>query len=509
MLRPRSIIIPSVLSTLRTSLPRRSFHSAPAQCFPDQLSVRPELPSSCWTTWNSRRKHSSSTPPPSPTASQSSQKSSDVSSKASTVSDPITDVSNQSLPPGWEDDPNWNITAFSELPHRKFGVNQHMIINEEFKESLRQILWGFRAPIRYAFAYGSGVFSQTDKTDQGGLSPHPNPPQAIEKWQKGGRKMIDFIFGVSYTQHWHSLNLTQHRDHYSLLGSFGSGAVSRVQDNFGAGVYFNPYITVNGTMIKYGVANLDTIARDLSEWDTLYLAGRLHKPVKIIRDNPRIRLANQVNLISAIRTALLLLGPNFTERELFTTIAGLSYMGDPRMDYFNSENPRKVDNIVTHQMPNFRQLYNELIEHLPNVAWNDSRVSGADWAKDEAIDVKMTQDMDPFKRGNMVRRLPTAFRKKLYFLYQRKFGIPGREFNIMLEESRDEDATSFKRRQGTDFDRRIAREDDLGIMVRKAIKQTVQWPSSVQSVKSFMTAGVGKSMRYIKEKREKGRQKES
>jgi hypothetical protein len=26
---------------------------------------------------------------------------------------------------------------------------------------LRQILWQFRAPIRYAFAYGSGVFPQS------------------------------------------------------------------------------------------------------------------------------------------------------------------------------------------------------------------------------------------------------------------------------------------------------------------------------------------------------------
>src|SRR3978361_1307305 len=174
--------------------------------------------------------------------------------------------------------------------------------------------------------------------------------------------MIDFIFGVSYTQHWHSLNLTQHRDHYSALGSLGSGATSWVQDKLGAGVYFNPYVTVNGTLIKYGVVNLDTLCTDLSEWTTLYLAGRLHKPVKILRDDPRVRLANQDNLIFALRTALLLLPSDFNEHQLYGTIASISYMGDPRMS-LPTENPNKVANIVLNQLPNFRRLYAPLIEN--------------------------------------------------------------------------------------------------------------------------------------------------
>ncbi|KAK5000739.1 Mitochondrial translocator assembly and maintenance protein 41, partial [Elasticomyces elasticus] len=206
------------------------------------------------------------------------------------------------MPPGWEDSPEMHIEKFSQLPHRYFGTNQHIKINDDFKETLRQILWQFRAPIRYAFAYGSGVFSQsTTKSSSYSdhLSPHPNPPEAVKKWQSGGGKIIDFMFGVSHTQHWHSLNMAQHPSHYSALRYTGSYALSRIQDSFGACVYFNPYITVNGTMIKYGVVNLSTICRDLSEWDTLYLAGRLQKPVKILRDDPRVRLANQINLISA------------------------------------------------------------------------------------------------------------------------------------------------------------------------------------------------------------------
>ena len=428
------------------------------------------------------------------------------SSKASSVFGKSD--SDQSLPEGWEDQPNLDITDFSELPHRTFGYNQHLQINEEFKESLRQMLWQFKAPIRYGFAYGSGVFSQSASTSaaKSALTPHPNPPEAVAKWQQQGGKIIDFIFGVSYTQHWHSLNLQQHRDHYSFLGSMGSGVVSWMQDGWGAGVYFNPFVTVNGTMIKYGVVNLDTITRDLSEWDSLYLAGRLQKPVKILRDDPRIRLANQINLISAVRVALLMLPERFTEQQLYQAIAGISYTGDPRMR-FRSENPNKVRNIVENQLPNFRQLYHPLVENLPNVGYDDAATKDKNWLTDLSSDANMVQDMDPVKRGNMVRRLPSAFRKKVYFLYREKFGIPGAEFQRMMEQSRDEDEVSFRKREGSEFDRRIAVQDDIPDMVGRAIRQTVQRPSTTQSVKSWFTAGPSRSWRYVKEKRQKAQEK--
>jgi mitochondrial translocator assembly and maintenance protein 41 len=407
----------------------------------------------------------------------------------------------------WDQNPDLSISEFSELPQKNFGVNQHMIINEEFKEALRQILWKFKAPIRYAFAYGSGVFTQKGgqpSSSRTTSNTHPNPPEAITKVQAGGQKMIDFIFGVSYSQHWHSLNLQEHRDHYSAVGSLGSYATSKLQDSFGAGVYFNPYIMVNGTLIKYGVVNIDTLCRDLSQWDTLYLAGRLQKPVKILRDHPSVRLANQVNLISAVRTALLLLPPDFTEEQLYATIAGISYMGDPRMS-LPAEDPKKVLNIVQGQLPNFRRLYAPLIENLPNISFNDPVCTQKDWFDDPSINARLAQDMDPVKRGNMVRRLPKKFRDKLYFEYQAKFEIPRGEFNKMLEDTKDdENGAGFRRQQGGWFEQRIAKDTEgIQTEVRQVIEKTIRWPSIVQTVKGIVTAGPGRSWRYAREKREK------
>jgi mitochondrial translocator assembly and maintenance protein 41 len=449
-------------------------------------------------------------PPESPSLADSNATSgtslSSIRPKSSSQSSPESD--SRSLDSAdWDQNPDLSISEFSELPQKNFGVNQHMIINEEFKEALRQILWKFKAPIRYAFAYGSGVFTQKGgqpASSRVTSTTHPNPHEAITKVQAGGQKMIDFIFGVSYSQHWHSLNLQEHRDHYSAVGSLGSYAVSKLQDSFGAGLYFNPYIMVNGTLIKYGVVNIETLCRDLSQWDTLYLAGRLQKPVKILRDHPSVRLANQVNLISAVRTALLLLPPDFTEEQLYATIAGISYMGDPRMS-LPAEDPKKVLNIVQGQLPNFRRLYAPLIENLPNISFNDPVCTQKDWFDDPSINAKLAQDMDPVKRGNMVRRLPKKFRDKLYFEYQAKFEIPRGEFNKMLEETKDdENGAGFRRQQGGWFEQRIAKDTEgIQTEVRQVIEKTIRWPSIVQTIKGILTAGLGRSWRYAREKREK------
>ncbi|KAK0641725.1 mitochondrial matrix Mmp37-domain-containing protein [Cercophora newfieldiana] len=427
------------------------------------------------------------------------------SSSGSTLSSATEDVKD------WEANPNWKIESFQDLPHVNFGVNQHIPFDADFKEVLKQVPWQFRAPIRYAFAYGSGVFPQSKPsgkvpTDEELRAIHPKAPLAVQRAQDGTPKMIDFIFGVSHTEHWHSLNMKQHRDHYSALASLGSGAVSYVQDKWGAGVYFNPYIVVNGILIKYGVVQLSTLEKDLAEWDTLYLAGRLQKPVKILRDDPKIRLANQMNLLSALRTALLLLPPKFTEEELYGTIAGISYLGDPRMS-LPTENPSKVKNIVGNNMKNFRRLYLPLIETLPNVEFNDPGCSEKGWVWDDAS-LNLAQDMDPVKRGNMVRRLPKAFRSRLYFEYQKKFAIPQLEFDKMMEENKNEDAIAFKRREGGGFERRIVQDDadELRKHIRAVIKQTISWPATTQSLKGPFTSGFRKTWRYMMEKIGKYRQ---
>src|ERR1700722_3950485 len=114
-----------------------------------------------------------------------------------------------------------------------FGRNQLLPVSKSTRALLESVVAEFNAPIRYAIAYGSGVFEQDGYATQ---KPGDDGP------------MIDFIFAVTHPAHWHSINMQQHPSHYPLHSrALGSSYVSRVQD-ISPGVWFNAYVRVKGVV---------------------------------------------------------------------------------------------------------------------------------------------------------------------------------------------------------------------------------------------------------------------
>jgi len=129
---------------------------------------------------------------------------------------------------------------------KDFGRNQMLSVPNSTRALLEEIVATFNAPIRYAFAYGSGVFEQDG--------------MALDKNKK---PMLDFIFAVSHPEHWHSINLAQNPSHYALHARLlGSDFVGRVQDWGPAAVWFNPFVPLSGVVRA--------------------LAGKVDKPKKIV-----------------------------------------------------------------------------------------------------------------------------------------------------------------------------------------------------------------------------------
>jgi translocator assembly and maintenance protein 41 len=231
------------------------------------------------------------------------------------------------------------------------------------KARLDRILETFPQPLRCAFAYGSGVFPQSEAGPE-----HTKKPES-----KSGRKMIDLVLAVNHPAHWHGINMAENKKHYSTMARFiGSIGVEYIQ-KVGAGLWYNPYIKIEDEIVKYGVMDINTLCQDLLDWDTLYISGRMHKPVALLATDARVRLAQQVNLTSALRTSLLLLPERFTEVELYTQIASISYTGDFRMSVPGGENADKVRNIVLGQREMFRRLYSGLIRSLETIHVEETR----------------------------------------------------------------------------------------------------------------------------------------
>lgn len=303
--------------------------------------------------------------------------------------------------------------------------------------------------------------------------------------------MIDFIMAVTHPQHWHSLNMAQHPRHYSLLsrmlGGFGIGLVQPL----GAKIWYNPYIKLEDELVKYGIISVDDLCTDLLDWETLYVSGRMHKPVALVTSDARVRLAQQVNLASALRTALLLLPKEFTEVELYTRIASLSYTGDFRMTVPGGENSNKVRNIVLNQREEFRRLYSGLMRNLGTLSVQEVRHNRFTMAQDDSVST----------RASYAARLPRCLRQKVQDHYTSRPDLDPAFLKLSLSKTLDTvpRAPSRIEREETlnAFWRAAVQRDDFGEVLLQMISQTVKGPAWSQSIKGIYTAGFTRTFRYV------------
>ncbi|KAI8449343.1 mitochondrial matrix Mmp37-domain-containing protein [Phakopsora pachyrhizi] len=390
-------------------------------------------------------------------------------------------------------------TLSNTLP---FNQNQNLSEDKGSQRDLQQILNTFKAPIRYGFGYGSAIFSQTS-------SKRDLKSDRAAKWAELSDPMYDFIFAVSHPNHWHSINLQQNPKHYSLLArSIGSSSISWLQQTApGAGLWFNIENRVNRKIIKYGVISIDELCDDLLDWKTLYISGRMHKPTMVLKDDPRIRLAQQVNLSSALRTSLLLLPERFEELELYRTICSLSYQGDFRF-MIGGEDPRKVEKIVEFQFEMFRRLYEPLLKpmRLKVLDRNDREVEFKDYSDDDEGKAKswrggrrFRQDFTTRGRIDLFKKLPTNLRKIVLDSSKHQNSSMSFQSNkngenrSMSDEEREEELLKS-----------LLVDQKLERRIREGLRRIVFRSSLNQSLKGLISNGPIKSFRYAFNKLCKG-----
>lgn len=203
-----------------------------------------------------------------------------------------------------------------------------MAVFQEFLKTLPNV--------RFGFTYGSSYLIAPTGFDQ--------------------TAQIDLILSVDDTFAWHKENLKANPKHYSgRVRMLGSDYL--VKSTFdGAGIHFNPYVQHGNLMFKYGVIHHEHLMDDLKEWNTFYCAGRMQKPVQIVKDCEEMQPLMKTNYKMALIVGSLISSSLVHETDLYTNICKLSYFGDKRL-----EDPLKIHNLVFGNLPKFQEIYRPLV----------------------------------------------------------------------------------------------------------------------------------------------------
>eukprot|EP01087_Luapelamoeba_hula_P009829 TRINITY_DN256_c2_g1_i1.p1 TRINITY_DN256_c2_g1~~TRINITY_DN256_c2_g1_i1.p1 ORF type:complete len:329 (-),score=56.72 TRINITY_DN256_c2_g1_i1:16-1002(-) len=319
-----------------------------------------------------------------------------------------------------------------------------MISDEELRGVVERL-----PSVRFAMGYGSGVVQQQQQHQQATTAAHHHGRAVTAAG--GEQPMRDLILAVDDPLAFHQHNICINKKHYSGVAYFGAELARDLQE-WAAGIYFNPYVRINGQLVKYGVISHARLLSDLQNWDSLYVSGRMQKPYKDIIKDKAVDEACKANLQGALCASLLTLPEEFSEQQLWQTVTQLSYQGDFRMKF--GENPHKIANIVTTEnIQRFRHMYHTPLQHQLTVGTLREKQPGL-----------FEQDYSPSARMTLFGGLPLTVQDRV-------------------------DGASL-----------ASRPQALAAGVSSELQRIVKTSSRNQAIKGVLTAGLTKTVVYASAK---------
>lgn len=185
----------------------------------------------------------------------------------------------------------------------------------------------------------------------------------VQKGQEDRKPQIDLIVIVDNLKKWHTENIKKNKKDYSFTSRifFKHGPYKLLKS--GAHICYMTYIPFNNREYKIGTIEVSDFLNDLINWETFYMAGRMQKPILVVKSNEQIDKSIFQNRISGIEATKMILGKNTKEKDFYITLGSLSYIGDTRMGI--AENPDKVKNIVEGAYQFYQENYGSKL-HIEN-----------------------------------------------------------------------------------------------------------------------------------------------
>ncbi len=182
-----------------------------------------------------------------------------------------------------------------------------------------------------------------------------------QKGQEKRKPQIDLIIVVDNIKKWHLDNIKINPKDYSFSGKLFFKHASLKKIKAGGKICYMTYISYNGRKYKIGTIEKEDFLNDLKTWETFYLAGRMQKPILVVKAPQDILDAIEYNRHAGVLvTELLNKNQKISKEEFYMQLAGLSYIGDTRMKI--AENPDKVMNIVKGNIEFYAENYGSLLK---------------------------------------------------------------------------------------------------------------------------------------------------
>lgn len=252
-----------------------------------------------------------------------------------------------------------------------------------------------------AFGYGSGVFKQASYTNM-------DKPQ------------IDLIFIVEDIKKWHKENIIKNPKDYSMVGKIFLKHFPLKFIKGATNITYQSNILEDSKVFKYGVIEYKDFINSLSNWDTLYIAGRFQKMVLPIITNNEMNELIERNRKSAFLISLFLLNKDEKKlKDLFIEICSLSYYGDTRMKI--AENPLKISNIVQGSYYELNQIYNGFISIFNDIISKDNEIIFIDDQKKIKYINDFPLSLKNYINKNDIKNLNVNYiNKKIYDYFKEK-----------------------------------------------------------------------------------------
>ncbi len=178
--------------------------------------------------------------------------------------------------------------------------------------------------------------------------------------QEKRKPQIDLIVIVKDLKAWHKENIKRNPKDYAFSSKLFFRFAPTKWLKAGGKICYMTYIPFEGHKYKIGTIEETDFLHDLKKWETFYMAGRMQKPILIVKATKEIELAIEYNRQAGVKVTQLMYDKNPEIKDFYITLASLSYIGDTRMGI--AENPDKVQNIVLGNLDFYNEIYGQQLQ---------------------------------------------------------------------------------------------------------------------------------------------------